>query len=155
MLLEAGKLAMRTACRCVLCFGVSATAFGSLGDNVKTVQSDQVHMKAALRTTQGAGYEIHELQSESGVRVREYVSPAGQVFAVSWQGPFMPDLQKLLGVYFEQFAQAAKSKRVRRGPLIIRLPGLVVESSGHMRSFAGRAYVPQMLPQDVRAESIR
>ena len=155
MLLRAGKLAMCVWYMGAFCFGLSGAAFASLGDNVGTVQSDQVHMKASLRTTEGAGYVIHELQAQSGVRVREYVSPAGQVFAVSWQGPFMPDLRKVLGTYFEQFSQAAKSKQARGGPLIIREPGLVVESGGHMRSFFGRAYVPQMVPENVRAESIR
>jgi Protein of unknown function (DUF2844) len=32
---------------------------------------------------------------------------------------------------------------------------MVVQISGHMRAFLGRAYVPQMLPAGVRAEDIR
>jgi len=155
MLLEAWKLNMRAWQIGVLCFGLVSAAYASLGDDVRTVQSDQAHMKASLKTTERAGYVVHELQSQSGVRVREYVSPAGRVFAVAWQGPFMPDLRNLLGTYFEQFSQAAKSKQTRGGPLIIHEPGLVVESGGHMRSFFGRAYVPQMVPENVRAESIR
>jgi hypothetical protein len=154
MLLQS-KVPMHLGVTSVLWLGMTAAAFASLGDNVTTVQSDQMHMKASLRTTEGAGYVIHELQSQSGVRVREYVSPAGRVFAVSWQGPFMPDLRQVLGSYFEQYSQAAKSRQARGGPLIIREPGLVVESGGHMRSFFGRAYVPQMVPENVRAEAIR
>jgi hypothetical protein len=134
--------------------GMSAAAFASLGDDFGSVQADQVHMKASLRSTQGDGYVMHELQSQSGVRIREYVS-AGKVFAVSWDGPFMPDLRQVLGSYFEQFSQAAQGRRARGGPLVINEPGLVVESGGHMRSFFGRAYVPQMMPANIRAESIR
>jgi hypothetical protein len=155
MLLQAEKLGTRVGCLCVFCLAMSVAAVASLGDNVSTVQSDQAHMKASLRTAQGTGYVIHELRSQSGVRVREYVSSSGQVFAVSWQGPFMPDLRQVLGSYFEQFSQAAKTKQSRGGPLIIHEPGLVLESGGHMRSFFGRAYLPQIVPENVRAESIR
>jgi hypothetical protein len=42
-----------------------------------------------------------------------------------------------------------------RKPLMIELPGLVVEQSGHARAFAGRAYVPDMLPTGVRTEEIQ
>ncbi len=136
-------------------FGMTLPGWASLGDSVETVQSDQAHMKASLRSTQATGYAVHELQSETGTVVREYVSPAGKVFAVSWDGPFMPDLRQLLGTHFNQFAQAAQGRQARGGPLIINEPGLVVESGGHMRSFFGRAYVPQMIPNGVRAEAIR
>jgi hypothetical protein len=112
-------------------------------------------MKATLRVSQNSGYLVHEMQSQAGTVVREYVSPAGRVFAVSWQGPFLPDLRQVLGQYFDQFAQAAQARRTRGGPLIINEPGLIVESGGHMRSFFGRAYVPQMMPQGVHAEAIR
>ncbi len=139
----------------VLALVMTLPGWASLGDSVATVQSDQAHMKASLRSTQAGGYAVHELQSQTGTVVREYVSPAGQVFAVSWEGPFMPDLRQLLGTHFDQFAQAAQNRQARGGPLIINEPGLVVESGGHMRSFFGRAYVPQMIPNGVRAEAIR
>ncbi len=38
---------------------------------------------------------------------------------------------------------------------MVELPGLVVQSGGHMRSFAGRAYIPEALPQGVSVEAIR
>jgi hypothetical protein len=155
MPLRAGKIKACLWGLCSVVLGFSAAAYASLGDNVKTIQSDQAHMKASVRTTQSSGFVMHELQSQSGVRVREYVSPAGQVFAVAWEGPFMPDLRQVLGTYFDQFSQAAQARRARGAPLIIHEPGLVVESGGRMRSFFGRAYVPQMIPANVRTESIR
>jgi Protein of unknown function (DUF2844) len=130
-------------------------AWASLGGGVSTVQADQAHMKASLRVTQNTGYTVHEMQSQSGGVVREYVAPSGQVFAVSWQGPFMPDLRQVLGSYFDQFAQVAQARQRHGGPLMIHEPGLVVESGGHMRAFFGRAYVPQMMPQGVSKEAIR
>jgi hypothetical protein len=89
--------------------------------------------------------------------VREYASASGKVFAVAWRGPFLPDMKQLLGSYFEEFQKAAQAQNRRggHGPLIIQQPGLVVELGGHMRSFAGRAYLPDEMPRDVQNGEIR
>jgi hypothetical protein len=133
-------------------------ACASLGGDVTTVQADQAKMQGSLRTTSSDSYTLHEIQSPTGVAVKEYVSTAGKVFAVTWQGPIHPDLRQLLGTYFDQFVQAEQAQRAQRrgrGPVQIQQPGLVVQVSGHMRAFLGKAYVPQMLPTGVRAEDIR
>jgi hypothetical protein len=54
-----------------------------------------------------------------------------------------------------QAEQSQRAQRHGRGPVQIQQPGLVVQVSGHMRAFLGKAYVPQMLPAGVRAEDIR
>lgn len=103
-------------------------------------------------------YTVYEIRAATGTVVREYASPTGTVFAVAWQGPWLPDMRQLLGTYFEQYAQAAKAQsgtRMGRRPLMIEQPGLVVESGGHPRAFSGKAYVPEMLPQGVRAEDLQ
>jgi len=107
--------------------------------------------------TCGASYAVHEIQTPAGTTIREYLSPSGKVFAVTWQGPWLPDLQQLLGSYFTQYQRAAQSARERgaRAPVLIRDSNLVVEQSGHMRSFSGRAYLLDQLPSAVTAESIR
>ena len=133
-------------------------ASASLGGDVASVQTDQAKMQGSLRTSSNNTYTIHEIQASTGVAVKEYVSPAGKVFAVTWQGPFHPDLRQLLGTYFDQFSQAEQAQRSQRrghGPVLIRQAGLVVQISGHLRSFLGKAYVPQMLPAGVHAEDIR
>jgi len=133
-------------------------AFAGLGEDVSSVQADQAHMQGSLRTTQGQAYTVHEIQAPTGTVVREYVSAEGKVFAVAWQGPWPPDMRQILATYFEQYraaAQAEVNAHAGRRPLLIQQPGLVVQSGGHMRSFAGRAYIPQMLPQGVSAEAIR
>ncbi|HKV64586.1 MAG TPA: DUF2844 domain-containing protein [Candidatus Acidoferrum sp.] len=130
----------------------------SLGDDVSTVQADQVKMQGSLRKTSTNSYSVHEIQTPTGIAVREYVSPAGKVFAVAWQGPFHPDLRQLLGVYFDQYTQAVQAQQTQRhgrGPLLIQEPGLVVEVTGHLRAFHGVAYVPQMLPAGVHSEELR
>jgi len=134
-------------------------AFAALGGDITSVRTDQVHMRGALLRITGADTsKVHEIQTPSGTLVREYVSPTGTVFAVAWQGPWMPDLRQLLGTYFEHYiqsAQAVRAHRSRHGPLVIKEAGLVVQQSGHPRAFVGSAYVPQLLPQGFDAAAIR
>jgi hypothetical protein len=130
----------------------------SLGGDVTSVQADQAKLQASLQTSSKNGYAIHEMRAQNNVVVREYVSSAGKVFGVAWQGPTRPDLQQLLGTYFQQFSQAAQAQKAQhsgRRPVVINEPGLVVEMSGHPRFFLGRAYVPGMLPSGVQAEEIQ
>lgn len=134
------------------------SAWAALGGDLTSIQADQAHMKGSLRTTPSAAYTVHEIKTSTGTAVREYVSPSGKVFGVAWQGAFVPDLQQLLGEYFDQYSQSAKEQvasHVGRRPLNIQQPGLVVQSGGHMRAYFGRAYVPQMLPSGVSVDAIR
>jgi hypothetical protein len=130
-------------------------AAGELGGNVSTIQADQEHMKGARQVTTTAAYSIHEIKAATGTKVREFVSPSGTVFAVTWQGPSTPDLRQLLGQYFDRYSQAIQNKRPGRAPVSIRESDLVVEAGGHMRSFTGRAYLPQMMPQGVDVGAIQ
>lgn len=131
-------------------------ASAALGGTITSVEADQAHMRASRRITQSPAYEVHEIQAPYGTIVREYVSPQGQVFAVAWEGPFIPDMKQLFGAYFDQYSQAvARTGRARRAPVRVQEPGLVVESSGHMRSYFGKAYLPQLMPQGVSPGEIR
>jgi hypothetical protein len=38
---------------------------------------------------------------------------------------------------------------------MIETPGIVFVQTGHMRSFHGQAYIPQLVPQGVKAGDIR
>jgi hypothetical protein len=130
----------------------------SLGGDVRSVQQDQDKMKGTLQTTSGNSYTLHEIQTPTGLSVKEYVSPSGEVFAVTWKGPFPPDLRQILGAYFDQYSQAAQTQQAQQrghGPLFIQQLGLVLQVTGHMKSFSGKAYVPQMLPAGVRAEDLQ
>jgi Protein of unknown function (DUF2844) len=142
----------------LLALALPLRAAAALGGDVRTVQDDQVHMQGALRITNAQGFTVHEIRAPQGTVVREYVSPAGKVFGVAWEGPFLPDLRQVLGENFDRFTQAVEATRANRhghGPLLIELPGLVVESTGHMRSFQGKGYIPETLPEGVHADAIR
>jgi hypothetical protein len=142
----------------LLILGLSLPALASLGGSIDSVQSDQAQMRATTTISAEATYTVHEMKDPTGTVVREYVSPAGRVFGVTWQGPFIPDLQQLLGDHFEHYAAAAKAQReshIGRRPLNIQEPGLVVQTAGHMRAYSGRAYDPGLLPAGVTANDVR
>ena len=141
-------------------------SWATLGDNSGSVLTDQARMKGTLRSVDNRTYVLHEITMESGAKVREYVSPAGAVFGVAWEGQFPPDFKQLLGPYYEQVQQALAQQgsaqqsgdqptRRRRGPVTIETPSIVFLQSGHMRSFHGQAYIPQLVPQGVQASDIR
>jgi hypothetical protein len=135
---------------------VGSSAFAVLGQDVSSVQSDGVHMKAAVSILPGQSYSVHELRSPTGTRIREFVSPAGQVFAISWQGSSIPDLRQLLGQCFDQYMQAAQTTpRIQRRVVHIEIGDMVFESGGHMRFFMGRAYLRTKLPNGVSADAVR
>jgi hypothetical protein len=151
------------SCMVLLGIGLLVSAFSlpaqaALGGNLNSVEQDKIQMKATVQVRQSDAYAVHEIKAPHGTVVREYVSPAGTVFGVAWQGPFMPDLHQVLGSYLQQFSAAAQedhAKHPGRHPLNINQPGLVIETSGHMRAYYGRVFVPELVPQAVNAGEIR
>jgi hypothetical protein len=61
----------------------------------------------------------------------------------------------MLGRYFDAYATAPKSGHADHHHLQIRLNDLVVQESGHMRAFTGRAYLPQAIPSGVSVEDLQ
>jgi Protein of unknown function (DUF2844) len=135
--------------------GAWLPATAALGDTVASVQADQVSLKGQLRVRSEPGYSVQEITAANRAVVREYLSPGGVVFAVSWSGPDMPNLRQTLGSYFAQLQVAVRSQRsahLHRGGhnhLEVRTPTLVVRAAGHMRQYFGIAYVPSLLPPNV------
>jgi hypothetical protein len=139
--------------------GIPRTASAALGGDAASVDVDRIHMQGALlRIERTNAFTIHEVQSSTGIAIREYVSPSGKVFAVAWNGPWMPDLRQLLGDYFDRFqrgADAARRSRRGRGPLHVDDGELVAQISGHARAFSGVVTVPRLTPTGMRADAIR
>ena len=134
---------------------LSPPSGAALGGNVASVQSDQVQMRATRQLANRAGFEVHELALASGTVVREFASTTGTVFAVAWQGPTQPDLRQLLGEHFPRLAVADPGAHRDHRALTLRYPDLVIESGGKMRSFAGRAYLPALVPAGLAVGDIR
>jgi hypothetical protein len=134
--------------------GISSFAAASLGGDESTVAADHAVLAGQIKVARVQRYAVHEIAAPSGTVVREFVSPAGKVFAVAWSGPAMPDMRQVLGPYFDTYV-AALAQRKAKGPVNVVLPGLVVQSSGRMRAFSGKAYLPDAVPAGVASEEIK
>jgi len=142
----------------LLMLALPIPALAALGGDATSVQADQAQMKGALKTMETPAYTTHEITTPGKIVVKEYVSLAGKVFAITWQGEFIPSMQQLLGTYFDQFAQAAKTQREKQlghRPVSIQQADFVFQNGGHMRSYVGRAYVPAMVPQGVNVDALQ
>ncbi len=133
--------------------GTSLPAAATLGGDAASVAADAQRLEGSVQTSAGSAFTLYQISLPSGTAVNEYVAPTGTVFAVSWQGPSLPDLRQILGPgYFSQYLAAAQTDG---GGRLVQLPGLVVQSGGRMRAFAGRAYLPQLLPAGVAVSDIK
>jgi hypothetical protein len=164
MLLPAGKFklpsvpALVAGFSLLICLWNAPAAHAALGGDVVSVLADQGQMQGSRKTMKMDSYTVHAIQAANGTVVNEYESAEGNVFAVAWHGPFMPDMRQILGSYYDQYAQARQAQngmRKGRHPIVINEPGLVVLMGGHPHSFAGKAYVPGKLPPGMRTEDIQ
>lgn len=139
----------------VLALG-AAPGWATLGELESSVSADQRFLRGQDREEVHPGYKLHLITDSSGAVVREYVSPSGKVFGISWQGPYVPNMQQLLGSYFTYLQQHAQAQTGRHGgPLVIQRENFVFASGGHMRSSHGRAYVPSLLPTNLSPEVVQ
>jgi len=131
-------------------------ACAGLGGDAASALADGSEMHGVVSSTSLPQYDIQEITGDSGMRVREYVNRGGVVFAVSWTGPALPDLQQLLGTHYVEYttALAALSRPGLHRSVRVALPELVVESGGHLRAYAGRARLPALVPAGVSAADL-
>jgi hypothetical protein len=127
-------------------------AWAVLGQYESSVSLDQQYLRSEDSVQAFQGYKVHQLTSANGTVIREYVSPQGLVFGVTWRGHFMPNLQQLLGTYVTELQQGQRTQVVRRRAVTIQGDDFVFSSVGHLRSFRGRAYVPSLVPSNVAVE---
>jgi len=148
-----GTLGAALACAALLW---QTPAVAHLGGDVDSVGADRAALHADVQTMALLRYDIHQISTDAGTRVREYVTRRGTVFAVTWQGPLPPDLQQLFGSYYAAY-RAALSAHARAGmhrQVAVAAGDLVVQVSARPRSFGGRAYVPSLVPAGVDAGTL-
>ncbi len=140
-----------SALGCLTASLLPAPALAYLGGDESSIAADRDAFKGQLRSTPMQQYSRHEITLGASTMVQEYTTPSGKVFAVTWQGPFPPDLRQLFGSYFTQYqsALAAQPRPGMHRQVRVAQGDLVVESAGHLRSFYGRAYVPSLVPAGV------
>ena len=149
------RLSVRLAACLLLAAGPAAPGWAALGEPEASVSADSGHFQARVQVAARPSFTVHELRTPAGTLIREFVAPSGAIFAVSWQGPYMPSMSLLLGQNFQRFANAPRSAGSSRSRLLIDQPDLVVHAGGHIRSYAGLAYLPQLLPAGVSEEQLQ
>jgi len=132
--------------------GCAHAALGGLPEQF----SDDGMSVVSSASSAASNYTVRDTALATGTRVREYVSGDGIVFALAWDGPVLPNLQALLGKYFDTMvSESAKTPRAGRSPLAINLPEVVINSGGHMRAFQGNAWIPAQLPPGFSADQVQ
>lgn len=132
-------------------------AWATLGQPEASVTSDELQMKSEHRVQGFQNYKVHELTVANGMTVREYVSPEGTVFGVTWQGHSTPDMTQLLGAYLNnlQTATRTQTKIIPRRGMTVKTNDFVYSNFCRMRVCQGSAYVPSLIPSNVSVEVMR
>ena len=125
----------------------SCSSWAGLGGPPAKLQAHAIKEASSRVSTAAGSYTVMQKELDSGTTVRQYLDGAGIVFAVSWSGPFLPDLKEILGVHFDAMvAQAGKRRNDQRSRLALRRSDVVIDSAGRMGAFEGRAWVPAKVP---------
>ena len=145
----------------------ATSAYAALGETADSIAADAASFNAVTvqqvaRPARNApavkAYTVDRMTIASGIEVKEYVSPNGRVFAVTWRGRRPPDLAVLLGSYFTQYQNAANAGGLTAHGLhhaSVRGSDVTVETAGHMRDMWGRALLPALLPPGVEQAEIQ
>jgi hypothetical protein len=102
--------------------------------------------RSSTLSTGSASYTVVQRQLDSGTTVQEFLDAGGTVFAVSWSGPFLPDLRELLGIHFDAMAAQGRGQGAQHSKLAVQTSEAVIISAGHMGALEGRAWLPSRLP---------
>lgn len=147
-LLALPGLALALAAPCHASLGKAPSDFG--GTTARAARS-----LAASGTAAAATYTVTTTTLASGTTVREYANTSGVVFAVSWSGPFLPDLRTLLGDQFTTLTtESARRPKAGHNRVNVATSDVTIESGGHMRAYAGRAWINSLLPTGFDTDEI-
>jgi hypothetical protein len=114
-----------------------------------------VSATSTLALQSATSYRVKTSVLDNGTTVREFVAN-DIVFAVAWRGPFLPDLRVLLGQHFSTLTNATTGRPHGVNNLVvIDRPDIAIESTGHMRAFAGRAWIKNLLPTGFNLDEIK
>lgn len=151
-----GRRAVRLGIWPLAALAFAGPARATLGEPETSVASTPgVKIARVALNAVRPGLLAHQFTDRRGVAVRQYAEQGGTVFAVTWQGPFKPDLRQLLGPHFDTYVQGAAGGAPNRGRVVVATPDVVIQSFGHMRSFTGRAWLPGALPAGLQPEQLQ
>jgi hypothetical protein len=131
-------------------------ARAGLGDPAASVLRDHAALRGtALKHTPAAAFDVHEITTEHGIEVREYVNRQGTVFATTWSGPALPDLKIVLGTRYPLYAAGVQALPASHKVFSMSTEGIVLRVVKLPRGFAGSAHVPALLPPGMSVEDLR
>jgi hypothetical protein len=134
---------------------LSAGARAELGGDRASVEHDAVAFRGSRLVAAQGLFERHEIVRADGSRLREYVSPKGQVFAVAWDGATTPDLKTLLGSHYAEYVAALSTQRPSHHVVSVATPGLVASVTRFQHNGTGRVHLPAQVPAGVASEDLR
>ena len=122
-----------------------------LGGNAASILSEQKEFSSQLSNSQQSGITVYTQTLPSGIIIQEYLSNDGTIFAVTWTGAALPNLQALLGNYFKDYLAAIKQSR---GVISSNSDSLVIQSAGMMGAFQGFALLPKQAPTNFTVKNL-
>ncbi|OOG54825.1 DUF2844 domain-containing protein [Polaromonas sp. C04] len=133
----------------------TGAARAALGGHATDVPADATRLQARAFSAQtragtatGAAFTRHQITLPAGGSAVEFVDASGNVFAVSWAAPIMPDLSVLLGSYKASLDTAQQAPHTLRSPRLLQADDgdWVLVSTGHLRAYSGYSYLRSRLP---------
>jgi len=154
------KLISHRAATAILLATAGGSVHALLGSTIGTAAvssgtSDQ--LAPVIHQADNSALRWEETIDANQIRVRQYVSANGLVYAVSWDGPAMPDVSVLLGTRFDGYRQGASAALENANSLRsshVDGSDFVTETSVRLREFSGRAWLPEALPAGVTTADI-
>jgi hypothetical protein len=138
-----------------LLFALSGSAHATLGGSAQSVAEDQAAYSASHAVTPQANFDLHELTTRDGVKVREYAVRGGPVFAVAWEGRVAPDLKQLLGAHYQRFQAELRVHRIGHHVAVVNTPELVATLMHFQRTGFGHVYLPALVPSGTAIGELR
>lgn len=143
----------------ILSFSTAGAA--ALGERIFTVSGQSKAQVSNLKITQknssvGTPYSVQESE-EGGIKMKQFVSSDGVVFAVAWKGIAPPDFNDILGKYYSDYSAETQSvlRPRNRKKLNVKSQDFVFRNSSLGGSFRGLAYVPSLLPAGLAVEDLQ
>ncbi|MDQ7979404.1 DUF2844 domain-containing protein [Paraburkholderia sp. SARCC-3016] len=135
---------------------IAAPARAQLGGTMPATA--QAGSAAVANHLADASIRIRAWTDEGGTTIHEYATGDGLIFAYTWEGPTMPNLDGLLGRYSGSYrakaAELAGSRASLHASRVVQ-PDVIVDSGGQMRSYVGRAWLPAAIPPGISPSDLQ
>ena len=137
---------------CILLLSLPIFAKAELGGNLTGITQEQKTFGSSLTSSPQSNYTIYIQSISPDLVIKEYVSSSGNIFGVAWKGSTLPNFQILLGNYYSNYLSAQQQNP---RSVFLQDNNLVIESSGVMGGYIGRAFLPKQVPTGLAPAAIQ